>query len=665
MPRRILTAVAFVAVMVASAAAFGANVTRDANGWTDVAPSGDSTIIYVSATGSDSNNGLSTGLPKLTLAAATAAAFAVDVKPSHVRIKCGDVFTNQGLGSYHNLNGRGSDEPIVIESWDFSQNVRKCSTRPQLVTNGSSIGSFLSRGGSGTTTHVYILGIDFYDKAKDPAFGGSTTAPNTTAIQFFDGGDDVLIEDCSFRFLFNGMIFQYVSGPSPQNLTIRRNLFLDHYNGGSNSGHSQGFYGEGWVGTNLVEENFFDHNGWNDAGGQSADVFNHHTYIADSQGITYRRNTLLTDSSLSTKFVYYGNEPGAVPALANISITDNFYWEGEVGVSMAADSGASCYATTGCITGATISNNVLNQVDKSPPTGRAGVGWGIEIKDIISSAISNNICTDFSYNSGQFCIGMDDDLTTAVSGSDTISGNLAYKIGNASLYFQPTSHWSSVAVTGNTIQDPSLGAYMVQATGSFPYTGLVYSGGIYSPTSTSHFADVGGTKTYAQWLSGSSETGSSINTVSYPAPTRNLDSYAASIGATNAAGFETAIRTLSRYNWDVKYTATCINDYIRAGFGVASLGACTSSSNPSPGVFANRPIAYIGWFVLLLAIGSALGAASAGRRKAIAAERPQEHLIDEETHLALEEMRSEGLGSGLDELKRGDTLVIQRKRGKT
>lgn len=657
MRRPLLVAAALLAL---TSVAYGANVNRDANGWTVVTPSVDSRIIYVSSSGSDANDGLSTATPKLTLSAAMA--LVRDGFPDHLRLKCGDVWTNQSLADLRHIAGRGTDEPIVFENYTLTT----CSARPSLQTNGSALGSFISRSASGTTAHIYIQGIDFYDKAKDPSAGGSNAAPNVNGINFLDGGNDILVEDCWFHFLFVGAVFQYVSGPSPQNLTIRRNVFTDMYNGGGGSGHAQGMYMEGLVGTNLIEENLFQANGWNVAGGAAADVFNHHIYIADSQGITVQNNTFGTDSSLSLKFVYYGNEPTAVPALANNTIYDNTFYEGEVGISMAADSGATCYATTGCITGASVSWNVLTQVDKSPPTGRAGVGWGIEIKDIINSTISNNLCSDFNYNSGQFCIGMDDDLTTAVSGSDTISNNLSYKVGNTGLYFQPTSHWSSVTVSSNAIQAPPTSSFMVQTTGSFPYTGLTYSGNVYNPTSTS-FASIGGvTTSYATWITNSGETGSSNTAVSYPAPTRTLDTYAASIGRTDAATMLADFRNMSKNNWRTDYLAPAINCYMWAGFGITS-PACVSSNQPPNLPGGHRPWSLAVWVCALLAVGLSFAAARAHaeRRRQLAAVEQRRQLADPAYVLALDEMHSEGFDVTALREDRGEPLFLPRTNNGT
>lgn len=66
----------------------------------------------------------------------------------------------------------------------------------------------------------------------------------------------------------------------------------------------------------------------------------------------------------------------------------------------------------------------------------------------------------------------------------------------------------------------------------------------------------------------------------------------------------------------------------------------------------NRPIAYGGWFLLMLfvlAVGACAGALSVKRRRAELSEGEPVHLIDEHTTLALEEMRRDGIGLAVNE----------------
>ena len=293
----------------------GTHVCRDSNGWTVVTPSSDSQIIYVSSSqGNDSNSGTGPSSPVKTLAhGMSLLRFGY---PDELLLNTGDSWYEQ-LGILRSIAGRSATEPLLISSYGTGP-------RPQILNNASTVGEGLMLGHQTDMFggYLYIIGIDFYDSAKDPASAdylglnsdfATNTDYNIAGISWIDSGEDLLIEDCYFHFLAGGIVIQYAGGPSPQDITIRRNVVTDQYATGGKL--SQGIFLGGLVGTNVVEENIFDHNAWDPAGAPVSvdppDVFNHAIYWADSDGATVQNNTFLTDSSLSLQeFVIYGGTPG-------------------------------------------------------------------------------------------------------------------------------------------------------------------------------------------------------------------------------------------------------------------------------------------------------------------------------------------------------------------
>ncbi len=534
----------------------GNQVSQDSNGWTVVTPSSDSRIIYVSSSqGNDSNDGMSTATARKTLAKATA--LLRPGYPDHLLLKSGDVWY-ESLGTYTSIGGRSAGEPMLISSYGTGA---RPSVRP---VNATVTDNLFAHQTSTVGAHLYMIGIEFYDSFIDPSSHDyNSSAAGVNGYSWIDGGNDLLIEDCYFHFLAGGITFQYDTGPSPQNITVRRNVITDIW---AVAGHAQGLFLGGVVGTNVVEENTFDHNAWKDAAFTVADVFNHHIYIEDSINVTVKNNLFLRCSSLSLKFVYYGDVP-AITVMTGLVAYNNFFYQGEVGISMAAVTTAPCYPTA-CTISPSATYNVMSQVNQSTPTGRP-IGWGMEWKDVHGGTASNNLMTDFSYTTNAFGIAMDDDVSNAGSGNNTFSQNLFYKINGPGISMTPVTAWNLSHVQNNTFQDPSLGSSMVDQEGSFSTT--AYSGNTYSPVSMSHLATVSGaTVSYATWLTDSGETGSSVSTTSFPDPTRNLGSYATKVlgmsgGVTD---YLAAIRTASKANWHPEYTAPVINDYIRAGFGL-------------------------------------------------------------------------------------------------
>jgi hypothetical protein len=538
------------------------HVSRDSNGWTVVTTSSDSRVIYVSSSqGKDTNDGMSDATALKTLAAGTAKLR--PGYPDHLLLKSGDVW-HETLGSYKAIGGRSSGEPMLISSYGTGA---RPSVRPVSATSNSALFGHV---GSTVGAHMYFIGIEFYDSFVDPSSSeyNSSAAP-VDAISWIDGGDDVLIEDCYFHFLSDGIVVQYNTGPSPRNVTIRRNEIVDNWASG---GHAQGMFWGGVVGTNLIEENILDHNAWKDAKFTVADVFNHQMYITDTTNVTVKNNLFLRCSSLSLKFVYYGNDPD-VTTMTGVVAYNNFFYQGEVGISMGADTGQAlgqaCYPT-GCIRGPQITSNVLSQINQNTPTGRT-IGWGMELSDVNGGTASGNLLADFSYTTNAYGIAMDDALSNAGSGNNTISQNLFWKIYGPAISMTPVAGWILSHVQNNTIVDPSLGVPLVDQEGAF--TATAYSGNTYSPVSSSKMGAVkGATVSYTTWVTDSGETGSSVSTPSYPDPNRNLGTYVSTLSPSmTIAQYLTALRGVSKANWHSEYLAPAINDYIRAGFAMPAV----------------------------------------------------------------------------------------------
>jgi hypothetical protein len=551
--------------------AAGSHVTRDSNGWTVVIPASDSQVIYVSSsTGNDGNDGMSTSTPVKTLAHGVS--LLRMGYPDQLLLNRGDAWY-ETVG-FRTISGRDANDPLLISSYGTG-------ARPQIRTNSTTAGSgfMIQKFTNGTAAHVYIIGIDFYDSAKDPTSSdyvgrssdfATNNNYNITAIEWLTIATDVLVEDCYFHFLAGGMTFQGDGTSVMTGIQLRRNVITDQY---ATAGKlSQGIFIGGLSGANLFEENIFDHNAWDPAGAavsvDPADVFNHAIYIADSQGITVQNNTFLTDSSLSLKFVNYGS---VFATMTGMVAYNNFFYEGEIGISLAAGSTTiPCYTSGGCIIAPSISFNVLSQTNQATPTGRQ-IGWGMTLGGVNGATVSNNLMTDLSYSTNTYGIIQSDVATGAASGNNTYSNNLFYKLNGPAIQMQPVTGWTGVnQFQNNTLVDPSLGAVLLDQEGSF--TLCSYSGNTYSPSVTNGWM-VNNTKIpYATWLTDSGETGSSmVSTPSYPSPTNNLNSYAVSLGMSGVSQFLTSVRTFAKANYHPEWMAPAINNYIRSGFGIQAV----------------------------------------------------------------------------------------------
>ncbi len=242
-----------------------AGVTRDSNGWTQVTPSSDSRLVYVSAAGSDTNDGLSPSTPKKTIVAADA--LIRDGFPDHLLLRRGDTFTvpSGGLGPWK--NGRSATEPVVFSYYGTS------GARPILkVTN-----QFIDHG-SAVRNYQFYKGLDIYKSNSDPTSGDFANVSGTTAVRFVGGGANLRFEDNRTRFV--EIVIQSDAGGTYTNVEFRRNIVVDAWRHDTYTTENkiQGLYLSGANGF-LVEENVFDHNGWNETvANAGANQYNHNIY---------------------------------------------------------------------------------------------------------------------------------------------------------------------------------------------------------------------------------------------------------------------------------------------------------------------------------------------------------------------------------------------------
>ena len=559
--------------------ASGLHVTRDPNGWTVVTPSADSRLIYVSSkSGNDSTGAFLLGKnipsgqtaqtqipPAPFKTIAKAKSLLRPGYPDWLLLKAGDIWS-EDIGSVSGAGGRSVDEPMLFTSYASSATAARPQIRPDPADTGANI---VYHNGSTVTSHVYFIGLEFYDVKRDPSApefvhdsSGKAAGYDNSAVFWIDGGDDLLFEDCFVHFMAGGIGAEIVTGPAPKNFTVRRCVLTDLY---AINGHAQAMYLDTLDGV-LAEENIFDHNAWNDQALVPADVFNHHMYTFNLTNSTIRNNMFLRDGSLHMKIMSRG-----INNVKNITISNNLFFEGEVGISANFQSDTDLVPTGGsCINGLTITNNLLLQINRDNPTGR-GLGWGIDLSTVTNATLSGNIFSDLSFTGNTFAIYLEStNQATSVSSNVTIQNNLLYKVNVQGIALQPQSGWSNILISNNTIQDGGLGAAMQSQSGTF--APLTYSGNIYSASKSSDFALINNVQqTYAQWVAASGETGSTVQTVTYPSPGLNLDTYMAKFSLT-LTDLYAAVRGQSKATWNSAYTAAVINDYVRGGFGLPPLG---------------------------------------------------------------------------------------------
>jgi hypothetical protein len=494
--------------------------------WTVLSPSADTRFVYVSSSaGNDANNGLSEAAPKATISAGKGLCRAG--YPDWLLLKAGDTWTNQSFGNF-SKSGRSASEPMVISSYGSG-------ARPFIKT-GTSDG--LDMFGSTPVSHVYIVGLHL----KAHTFTGSQGA---TGMFLLADVNDILVEDCMIEGYSDNFVVQNAS-----NFRLRYSVVVDSY---STASHSQGIYAEGIDGL-LIEQCVFDHNGWKEGvAGAGATMYNHNIYINGCSNVVVRGNLFLRASSIGNKY----NSDGT-GAFQNLLVENNFYIEGEVGISCGGNSNDALRFVD-----VTIRDNVLMHIGRTQPTNR-GLAWYLDVQDWDGGTIANNLFLHQPMLDNSYGISLAGSTERNVS----ISGNVFYGIQEVSMDIDVSNSESNITVDSNELQDPTEGSRLIIQTG--PFSNVAYTNNKYysNASASAWFLTNGTSRSYSSWVTASGETGSSSGAIAYPAPGRNEVTYQASLGGTATfAAFVAEARLQAKNYWRPEYAAPAVNDYMRAGFG--------------------------------------------------------------------------------------------------
>jgi chitodextrinase len=487
----------------------------DANGWTVFTPSSDTRTVYVSSSaGSDSNSGLSASTPVKTIARGLS--LLRNGYPDWLLLNKGDAWNESTTVC---TSGRSATEPMLISSYGTG-------ARSLIKVATSSGPGIQSTGGGGCGAggnYLALVGIEFYAYDRDPNssdFNASTVDSYLSGTAFFNPISWMLIENCKFSFFdvnidIDGSYF-------PQNLSnisIRRNVVVDAY---GISYHSQGAYMND-VNNLLLEENLFDHNGWNSTvPGAGANVFNHNIYL---QGIGSPGNLTTMSGPATIRGNVFSNDGSGSQIRAGGIITNNLWvhnpYPHNIGMPSAF---ASVVSNNVYVEGVDMPSSPSVAYAQGPQTFSSYDGDAYNIGTV---TFSNNIIAHTLVHSGNgFGISLD-----SGSQGDTVTGNILYDWQNPLIIDQGTGN----TVSGN-IQDAS----------------GTNSGGLPEP---------------------------------FPNPTLSVGSYYATLGLGGSGlltDFLSAARLQSKDNWNPTLIAQAVNNYIRAGFVPNPVVMPTSTPNTTP-----------------------------------------------------------------------------------
>ena len=422
----------------------------DANGWPIITPPSGARIVYVSSsTGNDNNNGLTPGTAVATITKGES--LLQNNSADELLLKAGDTFANQSFG-WLTVNGKSPTDPLVIGTYG---------TGPAPIveipnTNeGVGLGTLPGQGGN----NLVVEGIDFYAYTRDPsnpAYAGPDTSQ--TGAYFLNPNAWVMLVGDKFSYFSTNIAFNNSSsGVSSSTVTLYRNVITNSW---SATAHSQGLF-VGGVGNLVVEQNIFDHNGWNSSiPGAAATVFNRNVYINFNNGTVNFTGNISADSSSEGAQVRAGG-----------TIAGNLFLNDSAGFSFGENPGTTVGPNgpvpIPTVTSTTATGNViLNSTSINSSSGVQPRSDGIQVFNASGPAVqvNNNIVADAV---GPTVNESGISLNTNVSGVSA-TNNIIYNVANPIVNSGTGNTTSPNAInqTGYVNPNVSIGSYNASLGGS-------------------------------------------------------------------------------------------------------------------------------------------------------------------------------------------------------
>jgi len=511
------------------------------SGFTSWPLPGDAKRVYVSATGNDSNDGLTDSTPKLTLSAGRA--LLTTGKGDHLCLKCGDTWTNQTFGTWGATSGKNASEPIVILSYGTG-------ARPIVQWDGNPGAGvdkvLLMLGNTAVISHIAVAQIHF----RAINYGGdSATNGGIVPLYYLSTGSNLHIEDCVFEGCNNNLLVQgYPASPGLDGLTVRRNILKNPFL--TNTGGTS-FYLDG-CSTILIEENVLYQTDANETAGNK---LSHNLYMSETgsagDGIVVRDNIVYNArSNLTIRLSSRVENNLCIKAAAN-------------GIGIGYDDSPQP-APIECQVG-------WNVVTESRPHWNGQqIGWGVVLRNCDRTFVYRNIVmrstevmeNHFAFNLGASCQYAVIRDNFAYDWKDAGSTNAI----SALVYLNQVT--GPVLFLNNTFDQPVENWILsAETAGPTALNECTFTGNRYNAARSSCFYNVGAANdTIAEWIANIDTTGTS-GAPAYPDISRTVGKYYVSIGGTDSTeAFVVAAATRDLGEWDERYTAAAANAWIRAGF---------------------------------------------------------------------------------------------------
>lgn len=527
-------------------------------GWHKIQPiPGGSRVIYQNVSGHNPSDEIPGSYEKIVIQSSNpvdGCNFLRDGQADILLFKRGDVFnggSSNGLDNWQcKKSGRSNDERIIFGA--YGTNLE----RPRFPVNGQAFYSQYEK------NNLAFIGLNV-DGGMDCSSGHQGSASF-----LFTRMKNILVEDMKLQK--NGIGIQTAMGdhdfPLLQNHAYRRNTITDNCH--------HGMLIEG-VDSLLIEGNLFDVNGWR-PGTKPANMFERNLYLNSEapspSGYTWTRNVILKDN-IFTRSGSAGFQDRAGGIVENNLVAQNFIGALVGGGDVPLPGGVDTEIRHNVV----IEGKYAEDFDFNGAGGANG--WGFELNNIHSAIFEKNVIANSEVNDRNSSEGLKLQASTAGINDTLVKENIIYKFGPLKLV-RPTGSWFNVRIENNDIQDDlsETDRFLVDVF-SFDRPDLLgetinFTANRYFSTRARPFNSASGDWIdYLDWLDLSGEENSSYAAQSYPDPARSLASYHQSLG--RGASFESFIaeaRKQSQQYWRPEYTASVINNYFRAGFGMSAVG---------------------------------------------------------------------------------------------
>ena len=542
-----------------------------------VAP--DARVIYVSdSLGNDSNNGLSPKAPLKTLLEGVRrlrSGF-----PDRLLLRAGDTWTGQTLNEpFYNANvfmksGRSRQERMLISSYGEG-------ARPRIVPPPNA--RVLSTFGDFGISHVWIVGLEV--DAEQLA------GHSDNAIVLYPRCLDVGVEDCLIRGT-TGSLNTTGDGPFRE-VVFRRNVVYRTYAASCNT--TAGWLYLPSVQGGVVEENVFDTNGWIPSA-NNATVFNQAIYLGANSEEVYIVGNIVANASAGgiqvrglTQFAFDNLVVRTPIGIGAGNATQNWpsqAWRGSIAWNCVLDARDIVRQDT----------QPTPSVPGTQPCADPGnvQGWGITWGRTRFGTICNNLIAhthgDLAAKNGSGLYTSRDTDPAAGTGPATIAENVVYnwrgREGNGTaLNIEQRTLYAGAdgpeVLRDNRFSQPisgvlaSFGGTVASCSGSL--SGVWQRNKYWAAgpqdiswfTRCPPFADC-----FCPWINWqgnlTSDKHATNTPISFPDPTRTIETYMARLDRHPATTdtFLAEARLMRRGNYRPDFTASVVNSYLRAGYGI-------------------------------------------------------------------------------------------------